>query len=366
MAAVPPEPSAAGAATTGAGAGRDLDDVLKFVRRCAWMIALQVATGIAVLTLIPPDHDDYLAVIGPKVQMLERTEAPRIVFVGGSNLAFGLDSHAVEQQLGRRVVNMGMGFNMGLRFMLDVIAPRIQKDDLVVLVPEYNLFYGLLDGDERLIDVLELYPEGLSYIRSKHQILNMVQNLPRHARFKIERFLETVGRPVPADCVYCPAAFDDLGDNVAHLDRPGKDVAKMEFLRTTSQGVDMEAISVVNAFAREVERRGAKIVMLFPCVPRVHFDLRHEAIGRLYAKLREKLEVPMLSTPEDYVYPLDYFYDWVYHLNRQGREIRTAEVIRQLRPALEGQAPAAASAAADSAGKPRDPAGGASSSRAAI
>jgi hypothetical protein len=303
------------------------------------MTALVLVTGAAVLVFVPPDHEDYLAVVSRKVELIERVPAPRIVFVGGSNLAFGLDSRKVEEQFGRRVVNMGMGFNMGLRFMLDLVEPRLGAGDLVVLVPEYNLFYGLLDGDERLIDVLELYPDGYQYIHSKRQMLNLVENLPEHARFKLTRILQTMGRPAPEDCVYCPRAFNEYGDNVAHLGLPPKDVAKLEFLRNTSRGVDHEAIAVVNAFAKKAEKRGARVVMLFPCVPRPHFEQRRAAIEALDAALRKDLQVPLLSTPEDHVYPLEHFYDWVYHLNREGRDLRTAKVIEQIRP-VAGKQPA--------------------------
>jgi hypothetical protein len=315
-----------------------MSPVTTFLKKCALMATLVLATGAAVLVFVPPDHEDYLAVVGRKVELLETVPAPRIVFVGGSNLAFGLDSAKVEEQLGRRVVNMGMGFNMGLRFMLDLVAPRIGAGDLVVLVPEYNLFYGLLDGDERLIDVLELYPDGYRYIHSKRQMLNLVENLPEHARFKLTRALQTMGRPAPEDCVYCPRAFNEYGDNVAHLGLPPKDVARLEFLRNTSRGVDREAIAVVNDFAKKVKEQGARVAMLFPCVPRPHFEQRREAIEELDSALRRDLAVPLLSTPEDYVYPIDHFYDWVYHLNREGRQLRTAKVIEQIRP-LAGLAP---------------------------
>jgi hypothetical protein len=313
--------------------------VTTFLRKCALMAALVLATGAAVLVFVPPDREDYLAVVSRKVELIETVPSPRIVFVGGSNLAFGLDSRKVEEELGRRVVNMGMGFNMGLRFMLDLVEPRLGGGDLVVLVPEYNLFYGLLDGDERLIDVLELYPDGYRYIHSKRQMVNLVENLPEHARFKLTRVLQTMGRPAAEDCVYCPRAFNEHGDNVAHLDLPPKDVAKLEFLRNTSRGVDHEAIAVVNGFAKKAAKRGARVVMLFPCVPRPHFEQRREAIEALDAALRRDLDVQLLSRPEDYVYPLDHFYDWVYHLNREGRDLRTGKVIEQIRPVV-GKGPA--------------------------
>ena len=61
------------------------------------------------------------------------------------------------------------------------------------------------------------------------------------------------------------------GESVAHLDLPPKDVAKMGFLRSTSQGVDTEAVRAVHEFARRAERRGVRVVMMFPSVPQPHF-----------------------------------------------------------------------------------------------
>lgn len=307
----------------------------RFLRKCTLMAALVLATGAVILVGIPPDRDDYLAVVGSKVALLENTPAPRIVFVGGSNLAFGLDSALVEEELGKRVVNMGMGFNMGLRFMLDLIEPRLRDDDLVVLVPEYNLFFGLLDGDERLLDVLELYPPGLQYVHSRQQMFNMARNLPDHVRLKFTRMLQTLGRTAPEDCVYCPRAFNEKGDNVAHLNLESRDVSDMPFLRSAHRGVDDEAIEVVNDFARRAGKRGARVVLIFPCLPDVHYERRRKAIEDLYATMGRKLTVPMLSSPRDHVYPVGDFYDWVYHLNRRGRALRTARVVEQLRPVVE-------------------------------
>ena len=36
------------------------------------------------------------------------------------------------------------------------------------------------------------------------------------------------------------------------------------------------------------------------------------------------------------MYPVEYFYDWVYHLNREGRRIRTTRVIDDVLAALAG------------------------------
>ena len=308
----------------------------KLIQRCLVMVALIAGSALVAQLVIPPDYEDYLAIIGTKVERLEKTPEPRIVFVGGSNLAFGVDSPRVEKELGYRVVNMGMGFNMGLRFMLDLVEPRIRKGDIVVLVPEYNLFFGLLDGDERLLDVLELYPEGWQYVRSQRQMWNIANNAFRHVKFKVNRVLQQIGHESDPACIYCPRAFNEYGDITAHLEKPSKDVARMSFLRQANE-VDAEAIDVVNEFAKKIEARGATAVFLFPCLPEPHYQLRKAAIDRLQRDLTDKLHIEMPSRATDYVYPVDQFYDWVYHLNRTGREARTSRIIEDLRPTVEAQ-----------------------------
>jgi hypothetical protein len=296
------------------------------------MAALVVMTVIAPLVLLPPDREDYLAIIGTKMARLENTPSPKIVFVGGSNLAFGLDSRLVEEQLGYHVVNMGLGHNMGLHLMLDLVAPRIHTGDIVVLVPEYSFFYGGLEGDELLLNVLEIYPAGFRYVRSPRQIREIAAHVPLYARFKITRFLKRWGKKPDPRCVYCPRAFNEYGDTVAHLDKHSQDVAHMVDFLNASGEVDIEAIEVINAFAHQVEMQGARSVFMFPCIPGPHYELRREAIERLHAQILAHLHMSLFSTPAASTYPVEYFYDWVYHLNRQGRTVRTERMIEDLRP----------------------------------
>ena len=305
----------------------------QFLLKISVMLALLAATAAFVVVVVPPDRDDYLAVIGDKMRMLETTGSPKMVFVGGSNLAFGLDSAEVQARTGYRVANMGMGFNMGLRFMLDLVEPHIKPGDVVVLVPEYNLFFGLFDGDERLLDVLELYPDGIRYLRSPKQYYILARNLPRHVKFKVNRSLATRGREPDPDCIYCPQAFNRLGDIERHLDRPGKDVASMDFLRRPT-GVDSVAIAEIGAFVGRIESLGARAYLLFPCIPEVHYERTRSRIDRLYEQLTSELDSRVLAAPAEYVFPVEYFHDWVYHLNRRGREVRTERVISDLQAVI--------------------------------
>src|SRR5262245_52969609 len=90
--------------------------------------------------------DEYLAVTVDKEQRLRSADGPRIVFVGGSNLAFGLRSERVRRALRRNPVNMGLYANFGLPFMFREAQAGLRKGDVVVLSLEYDYF-----GNEDLL-----------------------------------------------------------------------------------------------------------------------------------------------------------------------------------------------------------------------
>src|SRR4051812_14897263 len=92
--------------------------------------------------------DNYLAAVLEKDRLIRNTPSPKIILVGGSNLAFGIDSKAIQDSLGLKVVNMGLYAKLGLRYMLAQVKPYIKPGDIVVVVPEYDQFYGdFANGD---------------------------------------------------------------------------------------------------------------------------------------------------------------------------------------------------------------------------
>ena len=61
------------------------------------------------LFVIPiKDSQNYLMANRDKLHVLSATISPKVVLVGGSNLAFGIDSELISKSLGMPVVNMGL------------------------------------------------------------------------------------------------------------------------------------------------------------------------------------------------------------------------------------------------------------------
>ena len=79
--------------------------------------------------------DSYLAAILEKDRLIRNTPSPKIILVGGSNLAFGIDSKAIEDSLGLHVVNMGLIFLVLLTVAIPffLITRRLFLSPLVIM-----------------------------------------------------------------------------------------------------------------------------------------------------------------------------------------------------------------------------------------
>jgi hypothetical protein len=69
------------------------------------------------------------------------------------------------------------------------------------------------------------------------------------------------------------------------------------------------------------------VVVTWPAIARSSYDAPRDAA--LLQEL-ERMELPLISTPEEYVFPDTAFLDTPYHLKRGGRILRTQRLIQEL------------------------------------
>jgi hypothetical protein len=96
--------------------------------------------------LLPYPENTYNLAILDKHRLLAAAESPKLVLVGGSNVAFGVDSAAIRERLYIPVVNMGVTINFGLGRILDDVSPFLNPGDTLLVIPEYQHFAGLWNG----------------------------------------------------------------------------------------------------------------------------------------------------------------------------------------------------------------------------
>jgi hypothetical protein len=279
-----------------------------------------------------PEYSYNFSIID-KHRLLANTNSPKIVLAGGSNLAFGIDSAAIHDSFHVPVVNMGVHAGFGLGRILDNISPFLQAGDILLIIPEYEHFISMWNGDSEayllIFDFRQFrlswslnygLPNGLSRYFSEHS-----RSLPDI----ISSYKKNNNPQEPNPEAYSRYGFNEYGDYIKHLGMENKNID--HDIAPIIDGVYNKSYSknffyIIDAF----DRRGITVALSYPCLEEQSFNNYSALIHKLDALFRTKENLRVISTPESYCFPLDHFFDTKYHLNEQGRNKRTSYLIRDL------------------------------------
>jgi hypothetical protein len=290
------------------------------------------------------DSKHYLAAIFDKHNLLQKTPSPRIIFAGGSNVAFGIDSQEVEEKIGLPVINTGLHYGLGVPFIVRDLERFIRKGDVVILSFEYYMIAGNAVVKKSLIDLdpasAPIMCPGF-YSRAKleieYSVLMLVQGFERlqetFVRVPATSLRKILGRqvghshpkPAEGDQLYRRASFSDHGDMIASLTQ--KPYPALNNRKKLEQSDCSEAIKALNEFAQNAKAKGAFVYFSYPSFCQSEFNANKKAIHYWQREFETHLQMKVIDTPETFVYPDSLFLDTVYHLIDQGRKKRTDALI---------------------------------------
>lgn len=284
--------------------------------------------------------DTFLGELKYKAELLEDTPGPRIVLVGGSGAAFGVDSALMERALpGYSVVNFGMYAALGTTVMLDLSQPYVREGDIVVLIPEQQeqalsgwfdpaVMWQGLDGAYELLRTLPW-----------DKLKRLMGAFPAFAGQKFAYFAQ--GEPPAPQGVYCRASFNSRGDVSSPLcvqnEMPGNFDASTP-IRFDPDMVADEFAQRVREYGEAVSEAGA-VLWYAPCPMN---ELAVENAGDMdgfYAALQKKLGVPLIGDPRDFILDAGWFYDTNFHPNSSGKTVYTRALIRAVKAMLGDSSP---------------------------
>jgi hypothetical protein len=294
------------------------------------------AAGATYLVLLYCGMTDPLeagAVQRDKIARLQSLPSPKIVIVGGSNVMFGIDSERIQRTTGIPVANMGVNAGISLNYMLQVVRPRIAGGDIVVLALEHSAFYeDPRELTDATMEVLVHDPNGPEYLRSIGGMgWERVGRLLRY-NSKIIGFIDNRLRPLfpfLPQRIYRRTSFNELGDVVAHLKRAAQYPA-VELGSDMRRGVAPESVRTLERFVADVRSRGGRVVLSWPSVMYSQYVHDRSAIDATFTVVQQSPTLRTTSSPKDYVFPDDYFYDTPWHLTASGRALRTEKLLKEL------------------------------------
>ncbi|MEI6946677.1 hypothetical protein V9K67_05700 [Paraflavisolibacter sp. H34] len=295
------------------------------------LIVIYVAAALLLVRIHKESGSDYMSAIIDKHRLVDSIKTPKVIFAGGSNIAFGINSEEISRGLQVPVVNLGLHAGLGLSFMLNELQSTVREGDMVFLSTEY--FLGSEGNYKLKRHTSEFYPQAQEYYQR-----SFIEELNLHLKSTRDRctgFLFSHGQaqeaPSPAaqgGNVYSRAAFNHYGDITAPLN-----TTPLNGLRDKKvlQYRDWEGIGELNRFAAFAEAHNVRVFYLYPNYPREEYIKNKEAINKLERDLSHNLKIGIVGSTADFIFENADFYDTVYHLNRLGREKRTKKIIELIK-----------------------------------
>lgn len=282
------------------------------------------------VAVCPQWTHSYNASFLDKMERLEKIQSPKIILVGNSNIAFGIQSDIIEAQVGMPVVNLGLHGGLGNAFHERMALFNIKKGDIVVIAHlDYYDDDKILDSELALL-TLENYFKYWKIFRAK-DFPRLAGVFPKYAYKCLFRFLTRSDKePREATC-YARSAFNEYGDNVFPRDiEAGESGPELRHPM-----LDGASVARINKFYDYCKARGADLAIAgAPIICGLPgFDLQE------YIDFQNKLDrlavCPIISDFTDYVFDKKYFFASNLHLTNQGARLRSERLAKDLKGYLE-------------------------------
>ncbi|WP_375239187.1 hypothetical protein [Aurantibacter sp.] len=296
----------------------------QFFNRICLFITLPVLILIVLVSLhnttpLMSDYD-YDGGFRLKQQLLKKNkDKAKIILIGGSNLSMGLNSGLIKSSFPNyQIINFGHRFQYGLDFYISQIKPYLNKNDIVVIVPEYQLILDDYFGNHALAKVkleklnyahfeINLSPRDvLAYINQRIRFLYKLKkgsfpNKENHNR---------------------ASAFNEFGDCNVHWFWGNKKYSKYKE-PLMIKPIDSKHLK---NFVEDFKKKGVDFVLIPPMYEKNNLNSCKNLVKanvEFYKKSGLTYAYPMDKMTLD----SDYFYDSPYHLLHKGIEIKTNKII---------------------------------------
>lgn len=302
--------------------------IIPYVIITVLMLLVPVLLPVCAELFVPPQYTKtFSSELVEKVRILESTSGPKIVVIGGSAVAFALDSNLMSEKTGMNTVNFGLYASLGTRVMLELAKKHLGEGDIAVICPEtdrqtMSMFFGaaaMWQATEEDRSILLSLPADMKR--------EMALRFWDYAADKCR--LWSTGTPNP-EGVYRRDSFNSLGDVV--YDRPqsrmplGYDPSKI--INPSPDTPDPEFIGLVNDFTSCAREKGAEVYFSFAPMNKaaIKNGVTDDSLYSYYLSLCSSLGCEVISDVSKSIMDPGYFYDSNFHLNDSGKTVWTANL----------------------------------------
>ena len=275
--------------------------------------------------VLPQYENGYNASLIDKVERLESIDEPKIVLLGHSSLAFGIDSERIEEAFGMPVVNMGLHGGNGNAFHEEMAKYNVAQGDI------YIICHSDYDDDNVIQDAMTAWSSienhlNLWKILRVNDIGTMAKAFPIYLKHCLGYHSAGTGNQDPGG-LYARSAFNEYGD-VALLREGNQYTFEGEVV---PPGIGDAAVDRINELNGYLARRGATLLVAGYPIGNGNVTAEAAEFEAFQEQLADRLDCPVISNYADYMFDYRYFYDTNLHLNTEGVALRTGQLISDIK-----------------------------------
>lgn len=281
---------------------------------------------------IAPAPNDFLKAISLKENRARKIQEPKLIFNGGSNVAFNIDSKLIENQLNYPTVNLGVMSGLKFELMANQTKALANKGDVVVFILEYFLYLSPeSEGtNQTILSALELNPSISEYLKDQQNPLYLYAF---RTQSSVRRIIERLD-PNNDTTIYKLSSFNKNGDisnnngnyftekdisSINDLNFDNKNIKRINFQNFLNIAKDLDD------FAKS---KGFKVYYSYPSIIN---DQKKINQAKSFDRILRKTGINIIGTPQEFIFTEECFFNSMYHLNTKGKRINTLKVINLLR-----------------------------------
>ena len=306
----------------------------KFIYKILIFVLPVVLIGGIIVFNLSIDNN-YLYEYKKKIELLEMTPQPRIIFIGGSNLAFGIDSRTIQDSLNFNVVNFGLHGGFGIKFPFEHYMHYAQKGDKVVLQFEYENFYSGGNGEQALLELMICTNWEYVDVLNINQALILINQIPLEVHHYILSFFYREKQShVTESPIYLieNSEFNEFGDEIAHFHYTSGecDIQQIEN-KEDKRKINQKFIKWLDKIINRCEQKGVDVIMLPPVCVQSHYN---NVYSNDISMILQKTRHPYIVEPSYMMLDDSCYFNSGYHVNRSGVIQNTEHIIKVLREHL--------------------------------
>ena len=267
-------------------------------------------------------------------EISDKIDSPKMLIIGGSSTLLGVNTERMSKELNYPIINLGSTVALRLDYILYDAKRNIQNNDIVILPLEYAIYYEDELSEEKLVQIWQNDKQYFNELPVVAKI-KLLWNVPFYLECKVLGTYLGISttRENRTELVY--TTVNKNGDSINTLETEEKKLSIENPFFRNKYYLDNDIKNTIIDFLNYCKEKNVKVFVTYPpyYYNQKYFDgYNLKQINKINDFWKEQ-DVTILGQYTDFIYTdKNDFYDSQYHLNIKGREKRTEQLIKLLKP----------------------------------